>query len=78
MTTIIEANENSAYINVPFEELKKLGLKIGDEVEISIDEDTLIVRSTEDSERRRKILSATRDIIERRRPALLELGKGHE
>lgn len=77
MTTIIEANENSAIINVSLDQLKKLGLEIGDEVELSKDNGEIYLRRAQ-NERTKKILSATREIIERRRPALIELGKGHE
>ena len=76
MTTIIEANENSAVINVPFDELKKLGLKIGDEVEITTNDDALIVRPTENAERKRKIAGATEKVFSRWNNVFVELAKG--
>ena len=77
MTTIIEANENSAVINVPFDELKKFGFAVGDEVEFLKQNDEIIVRPKR-NERTEKVLAKTREIIERRKSALIELGKGHE
>ena len=78
MLTVVASNDNSGIISIPVNELKKLGLKDGDEVEISKNEnDELILRSKQ-TEREKKILKATREIIEERRSALIELGKGHE
>ena len=78
MLTVVASNDNSGIISIPVNELKKLGLKDGDEVEISKNEnDELILRSKQ-TEREKKILKATREIIEERKSALIELGKGHE
>ncbi len=78
MTTIITASENSATIIVPIDELEKLGLEVGDEVEFSKNENNEIVLRPKQNERTKKILEATREIIENRRSALIELGKGHK
>lgn len=78
MTTIITASENSANIIVPIDELEKLGFEVGDEVEFSKNENNEIVLRPKHNERTKKILEATRTIIENRRSALIELGKGHE
>lgn len=78
MTTIITASENSANIIVPIDELEKLGFEIGDEVEFSKNENDEIIMRPKQNERTKKILEATREIIENRRSALIELGKGHE
>lgn len=76
MTTIIEASENSAIINIPFEHLEKIGLEIGDAVEITADDDALVVRSVEDSERRQKIAAATEKVFSRWNNVMVELAKG--
>ncbi len=78
MTTIITASENSANIIVPIDELEKLGFEVGDEVEFSKNENDEIVLRPKQNERTKRILDATREIIENRRSALIELGKGHE
>ena len=77
MTTIIETNEISAVINVPFDELKKLGFAVGDEVEFLKENGEIVLRPKR-NERAGKVLAKTREIIERRKSALIELGKGHE
>ena len=78
MLTVVASNDNSGTISIPVNELEKLGLKDGDEVEISKNEnDELILRSKQ-TEREKKILEATREIIKERKSALIELGKGHE
>lgn len=77
MMTIIEANENSAVINIPFDELEKLGFAVGDEVEFLKKKDEVVLRPKR-TERAEKVLAKTREIIERRKSALIELGKGHE
>ena len=78
MLTVVASNNNSGTISLPVNELEKLGLKDGDEVEISKNEnDELILRSKQ-IEREKKILEGTREIIKERKSALFELGKGHE
>lgn len=76
MTTIIEANENSTFIKISPEQLKKLGLEIGDEVEITANDDALIVRSAENEERKRKIADATEEVFSRWNNVFVELAKG--
>ena len=77
MLTLVANNENSRTISIPADEIEKLGFKDGDEVEILKEDEKIILRSKQ-SERREKILAATREIIEERKSALIELGKGHE
>lgn len=77
MLTLIANNENSRTISIPADEIEKLGFKDGDEVEILKEDEKIILRSKQ-SERREKILAATREIIEERKSALIELGKGRE
>ena len=78
MSIVVSENEKSAIISVPLEELEKLGLSVGDEVEVYKNENDEIILRPAHSERTKKVLEATREIIEERRSALIELGKGHE
>jgi len=79
LKTVIEAQENSAVIHLPFGELNALGMSVGDEIELlKNDDEEIIVRSVKKNERTQKVLDKTQEIIERRKSALLELGKGHE
>ena len=78
MLTVIANTENSKTIAIPADDMERLGIKSGDEVEISKNESNEIVLRPKQSERTKKILNVTREIIERRKSALIELGKGHE
>lgn len=78
MLTVVENTNNSQTIALSSEEMKKLGLIEGDEVELSKNENNEIVLRLKSSPRLRQILETTKEIIERRRSALIELGKGHE
>jgi hypothetical protein len=55
-----------------------LGLKVGDEVDISLVEKTLILRSLDEAKRAGRIENTTTLIIERRKSAYEELAKGIE
>ena len=79
LKTVIEAQENTAVIYLPFGELNALGMSVGDEIELlKNDDEEIILRSVKKNERTQKVLDKTLEIIERRKSALLELGKGHE
>lgn len=78
MLTVIATNENPGAISIHVDELEKLGLKDGEEIEVSKNENDEVILRSKQSDRRRKILEATREIIEDRKSALIELGKGHE
>ena len=78
MLTVVANTENSKTIAIPPDEMEKLGINSGDEIEFSKNETGEIVLRPKQNERSRKILDKTREIIERRKSALLELGKGHE
>lgn len=78
MLTLISNDENSGTISIPSDEMEKFGFKNGDEVELSVNENNEVILRSKQSERRKKILEATREIIEERKSALIELGKGHE
>jgi AbrB family looped-hinge helix DNA binding protein len=77
MLTVIANTENSNTIALPSEELEKLGISVGDEVELLKNNDEIVLRPKR-NERTQKILEKTKQIIERRKSALIELGKGHE
>lgn len=77
MLTVVANTENSNTIALPSEELEKLGISVGDEVELLKNDDEIVLRPKR-NERTQKILEKTREIIERRKSALIELGKGHE
>lgn len=77
MLTVIANTENSNTIALPSEELEKLGISVGDEVELLKSDNEIVLRPKR-NERTQKILEKTKEIIERRKSALLELGKGHE
>ena len=77
MLTVIASSENSRTISIPADEMEKLGISDGEEIELLKENEEIILRSKQ-SERRKKILQATREIIEERKSALIELGKGHE
>lgn len=78
MLTLIANRENSRTVSIPADEMEKLGFSDGDEIELSKNENDEIILRSKQSERRRKILQATREIIEERKSALIELGKGYE
>ncbi len=77
MLTVVKNEENPGMILIPAEEMEKLGINDGDEVEISKENGEIVLRPIQ-SDRKKRILEATREIIEERRSALIELGKGHE
>jgi AbrB family looped-hinge helix DNA binding protein len=78
MLTVVANNENSGTISLPPDEMEKLGISDGDELEVLKKETGEIVLRPARSERKRRILEATREIIKERKSALIELGKGHK
>lgn len=78
MLTVVANNANSKTISIPADELEKLGINDGDEVEFSKTEAGEIVLRQKETDRKSRVLKATREIIEERKSALVELGKGHE
>lgn len=78
MLIVVKNNENSRTISIPADELEKLGINDGDEVEFTKEDNGEIILRPAISDRKKRILEATREIIENRRSALIELGKGHE
>ncbi|HXG63606.1 MAG TPA: AbrB/MazE/SpoVT family DNA-binding domain-containing protein [Blastocatellia bacterium] len=69
---------DSAAILLPQEVLDQMGVKVGDEVDLSVVERTLILRPLDEAERARKIEEATDTVFERRKSAYEELAKGVE
>ncbi|HVF87653.1 MAG TPA: hypothetical protein VM866_08675 [Pyrinomonadaceae bacterium] len=74
----ITTAEDSAALLLPQEILDEIGISIGDEVDVSVVNRTLILRSLDEAERARKIDAATDAVFERRRSAYEELAKGAE
>lgn len=60
---------------MPQEYLEKVGIKIGDEIDLSIKGSTLILRPLNDSERARKIDAITKAVFKRRKSAYEQLAK---
>lgn len=73
MLTVITNRENSRTISIPADEMEKLGISDGEEIELLKENEEIILRSKQ-TERRKRILEATREIIEERKSALIELG----
>ena len=74
----ITASENPATLLLPQEMLDMMGVNDGDEIDVSIVDRTLILRSLDEAERAQKIGAATENVFERRRSAYEELAKGAE
>jgi hypothetical protein len=55
-----------------------MGVNDGDEIDISIVDRTLILRSLDEAERAQKIGAATESVFERRKSVFEELAKGAE
>jgi antitoxin component of MazEF toxin-antitoxin module len=78
MLTVIANTENSKTIILPPEEMEKLGITEGEEVELIKDNGEIVLRTANKNQRTKRILEKTEEIIARRRSALLELAKGAE
>ncbi len=74
---ITETGHSAALLLSP-EILEELGVNVGDEVDVSIVDRTLILRPLDEVERAKKIDAATSIVFERRRSAYEELAKGVE
>ena len=72
----ITAAGNSATLELPQELLDELGVAVGDEVDLSVINRTLILRPLDEVERAQTIEAATKAIMERRQSAYEELAKG--
>ena len=69
----ITKSGESAAILLPQEVLDQLGVDVGDEVDISIIERTLILRPLNAEDRAREIEDITQTVLERRRSAYIEM-----
>ena len=72
----IAAAEDSSTVVLPKEMLDMMGVKEGDEIDLSVVDRTLIVRPLDEAERAGKIDAATKAVFERRKSAYEELAKG--
>lgn len=74
----ITTAEDSAALLLPQEMLDEMGISIGDEVDVSVVNRTLILRSLDEAERARKIGAATDAVFVRRRSAYEKLAEGKD
>jgi antitoxin component of MazEF toxin-antitoxin module len=74
----ITASGDTPALLLSQEVLDQMGLKVGDEVDISLVERTLILRPLDEAERARRIENTASLIFERRKSAYEELAKGIE
>lgn len=76
MLTVIANTENSKTISIPADDMERLGIKNGDEVEISKENDEIIIRPTAEAERKRKFEKAKNKVFEEWNDVFIELAKG--
>jgi antitoxin component of MazEF toxin-antitoxin module len=74
----ITASENPTTLLLPQELLNTLGVDAGDEIDVSVVDRTLILRSVEEAERAQKIEAATKSVFNHRKTAYEELAKAVE
>ncbi len=74
----ITTHEGSAAILLPQEAMDQLGLKVGDEVDLSVIDGALIVLPSSEAERARRMEEIIRLLFERRKSAYEQLAKGVE
>jgi antitoxin component of MazEF toxin-antitoxin module len=72
----VTAVGNSAAILLSRDLLQLLGLEVGQEVELSVIDQTLVVRSTREAERAELVRQAADRVFERRRGLLTRLAEG--
>ena len=72
---IITTAGESAAILLPKEYLEKMGIDVGDEIDMSIKGRTLILRPLDNSERTQKIDAVTKRVFKRRKSAYEKLAK---
>ncbi len=70
--------EDSSMVVLPKEVLDMMGVKAGDEIDLSVVDRTLIVRPLDEVERARKVDAVTESVFKRRKSAYEELAKGAE
>ncbi|MGH9901507.1 MAG: AbrB/MazE/SpoVT family DNA-binding domain-containing protein [Pyrinomonadaceae bacterium] len=74
----ITAAGDSAALLLPQEVLDQMGVGIGDEIDMTVVDRTLILRPPDEAERARKIDAAADAVFARRQGAYEELAKGAE
>ncbi|HEY7544194.1 MAG TPA: AbrB/MazE/SpoVT family DNA-binding domain-containing protein [Blastocatellia bacterium] len=74
----ITTHEDSAALLLPQEAMDQLGLKVGDEVEVSVVDGALIVLPSSEADRARRMEEIIKTLFERRRSAYERLAKGVE
>ncbi|MBV9926081.1 MAG: hypothetical protein JOZ96_13770 [Acidobacteria bacterium] len=72
----VTAVGNSAAIVLSRDLLQLLDLEIGSEVELSVTDKTLVVRSAREAERAERVKAAADRVFERRRGLLKKLAEG--
>lgn len=68
----------SAALLLPKEILEKLGISIGDEVEVSLFDRTLLVQPLDEADRARQLATLTKSVFMRRQSAYIRLAQGPE
>ena len=74
----ITAVGESAALLLPKDVLDKLGIAIGDEVELSLIDRTLILQPLDEADRAQKLETVTKTVFERRQSAYTRLAQGAE
>jgi antitoxin component of MazEF toxin-antitoxin module len=74
---IIAVGESAALI-LPKDVLDKLGIAVGDEVELSLIDRTLIVQPLAEADRAQKLEEVLKTVFERRQSAYARLAQGAE
>lgn len=70
--------ESSAALRLSDEILEALGVSVGDEVELSLEDKALVIRSLAEAERAERIASLTDELLDRRSDAYEELARRPE
>jgi antitoxin component of MazEF toxin-antitoxin module len=74
----ITAVGESAVLLLPKEVLDKLGIAIGDEVELSLIDRTLMLQPLDEANRTQQLAALTRAVFARRQRAYTQLAQGPE
>jgi antitoxin component of MazEF toxin-antitoxin module len=74
----ITAVGKSAAILLPKEVLDKLGIAIGDEVELSLIDRTLMLQPLDEADRAQQLAAKTKSVFARRQHAYTQLAQGPE
>lgn len=69
----IVSHGDSAAVVLPASVLESIGVRIGDVLEVTLDDGRLILQPVDDAARRQLLQEITRDVFERRRDAYQRL-----